>query len=209
MANIDDVFIVTSKDYHYIVEGQINQIGYNFNKENFISEPKAMNTLPAIASRMLSFEDNEVCLVMPSEHVILNENYFIEQVQNSLDLSQSYLITFGIKPNSPKTVYGYIEKGNAINNGFVVTEAIKNCAEGKLEKADHYLNQKLTAYVLSETYKDHKKVEITIPKKYFTMRTEVADEYLYAAIDKAIDELERQIRNNKNKMQRSKKKKDF
>ena len=116
----------------------MTQLGYDVIKENIISEPIAMNTLPAIASGMLSLEDNELCLVMPSDHVILNEDYFREQVQNSLNLAQSHLITFEFKPNSPKVDYGYIQKENAIKNGFVVTKAIKNYAVDKLEKIDHY-----------------------------------------------------------------------
>jgi len=93
-------------------------------------------------------------------------------------------------------------------NGFVVTEAIKRYADDKLQKIDHYFNQNLNANVLCKTYKDHHKVEVTIPTKYFTMRAEVADEDMYAAIDLTIDKLERQIRKNKTKMQRSLRKKD-
>ena len=93
-------------------------------------------------------------------------------------------------------------------NGFVVTDAIDRYASDKLEKVDHYFNQPLKAYVLCKSYKDHQKVEVTIPTKYFTMRAEVADEDLYAAIDLAIDKLERQIRKNKTKMQRSIRKKE-
>lgn len=93
-------------------------------------------------------------------------------------------------------------------NGFVVTDAIKQYAEDKLQKVDHYFNQVLKAYVLCKTYKDHQKVEVTIPTKYFTMRAEVGDEDLYAAIDLAIDKLERQIRKNKTKMERSLKKRE-
>ena len=65
-------------------------------------------------------------------------------------------------------------------NGFVVTEAIKRYADDKLQKIDHYFNQNLNAQVLCKTYKDHHKVEVTIPTKYFTMRAEVADEDMYA-----------------------------
>ena len=93
-------------------------------------------------------------------------------------------------------------------NGFVVTDAIEQYAADKLEKIDHYFNQNLTAYVLCKTYKDHHKVEVTIPTKYFTMRAEVADEDMYASIDLAVDKLERQIRKNKTKMQRSLRKKE-
>ena len=47
------------------------------------------------------------------------------------------------------------------------------------------------------------KVEITIPIKFITIRAEVEDKDLYAAIDKAVDKLEAQIRKNKHKLNRS------
>jgi putative sigma-54 modulation protein len=47
------------------------------------------------------------------------------------------------------------------------------------------------------------KVEVTIPIKFITIRAEVEDKDLYAAIDKAVDKLEAQIRKNKHKMNRS------
>jgi putative sigma-54 modulation protein len=52
-------------------------------------------------------------------------------------------------------------------------------------------------------YRDLTKVEITIPIKFITIRAEVEDKDLYAAIDKSVDKLEAQIRKNKYKMNRS------
>lgn len=88
-------------------------------------------------------------------------------------------------------------------NNLVITDALKAYATEKLEKIDQYLNQNLEAYVLCKTYNDHHKVEITIPSKYFTMRAEVGSEDMYSAIDLAIDKLERQIRKNKSKLEKS------
>ena len=93
-------------------------------------------------------------------------------------------------------------------NGFKVTDAIENYAKDKLEKVERYFKEELDAFVVCKTYKDHHRVEVTIPTKYYTMRAEVSEEDMYAAIDLAIDKLESQIRKNKVKITRSLQKKE-
>lgn len=93
-------------------------------------------------------------------------------------------------------------------NGFKVTEAIENYAKDKLEKVERYFREELDAFVVCKIYKDHHRVEVTIPTKYYTMRAEVSDDDMYAAIDLAIDKLESQIRKNKTKITRSLQKKE-
>jgi putative sigma-54 modulation protein len=87
--------------------------------------------------------------------------------------------------------------------GFVITDAIRNYIEKKLNKIDRIFNEELEAFVVCKVYRDGTKVEFTIPIKFLTMRAEVSDRDLYAAIDKAIDKLEAQLRKNKHKMNRS------
>jgi putative sigma-54 modulation protein len=87
--------------------------------------------------------------------------------------------------------------------GFVITDAIHNYLDKKLAKIDKVFQQELDAYVVCKVYRDGTKVEITIPIKFITMRAEVQDKDLYAAIDRAVDKLEAQIRKNKHKMNRS------
>jgi putative sigma-54 modulation protein len=87
--------------------------------------------------------------------------------------------------------------------GFVITDAIYNYLDKKLKKIDKVFQQELEAYVVCKIYRDATKVEITIPIKFITMRAEVQDKDLYAAIDRAVDKLEAQIRKNKYKMNRS------
>lgn len=93
-------------------------------------------------------------------------------------------------------------------NGFRVTDAISAYAEDKLGKVERYFREELDAYVVCKIYKDHHKVEVTIPTKYYTMRAEVGNPDMYAAIDLAIDKLESQIRKNKTKITRSLQKKE-
>lgn len=87
--------------------------------------------------------------------------------------------------------------------GFVITDAIYAYLDKKLSKIDRVFQHELDAYVVCKVYRDGTKVEITIPIKFITMRAEVQDRDLYAAIDRAIDKLEAQLRKNKHKMNRS------
>ncbi|MFK5883634.1 MAG: ribosome-associated translation inhibitor RaiA [Candidatus Izemoplasma sp.] len=93
-------------------------------------------------------------------------------------------------------------------NGFTVTEAIEKYAEEKLKKVERYFKEELEAYVVCKIYKDHHRVEVTIPTKYYTMRAEVSDKDMYAAVDLTIDKLESQIRKHKSKITRSLQKKE-
>ncbi len=88
--------------------------------------------------------------------------------------------------------------------GFVITDAISNYLDKKLKKIERVFQQELDAYVVCKVYRDGMtKVEITIPVKFITMRAEVQDKDLYAAIDRAVDKLDAQIRKNKHRMNRS------
>ncbi len=72
--------------------------------------------------------------------------------------------------------------------GFVITDAIYNYLEKKLKKIDKVFQNEIEAYVVCKVYREGiTKVEITIPVKFITMRAEVQDRDLYAAIDRAID----------------------
>ena len=93
-------------------------------------------------------------------------------------------------------------------NGFTITEAIEQYAQDKLTKIERYFKEELEAYVVCKVYNDHHRVEVTIPTKYYTMRAEVSDKDMYAAVDLTIDKLESQIRKHKSKITRSLQKKD-
>lgn len=87
-------------------------------------------------------------------------------------------------------------------NGFVPTEAIKNYAEKRLTKVVSFFGPDVVSEVrvVCKVYKDHHKVEVTIPAKGTVLRAEVSDQDMYAAIDKANDKLIAQIRKHKDKL---------
>ena len=93
-----------------------------------------------------------------------------------------------------------------------VTDAIKDYIEEKIGKLDKYIegNKDVKAHVLIKVKNHNQIVEITIPLKSFILRSEEAQDDLYAAIDKTVDKLERQIRKNKTRLMSKKiKNEDF
>ena len=83
-----------------------------------------------------------------------------------------------------------------------VTQAMKEYIEEKLSKLDKYLDnpENIRAKVIVKADKDSSRVEVTIPLKTYILRSEEKKDDFYAAIDKTIDKLERQIRKNKTRL---------
>jgi mannose-1-phosphate guanylyltransferase/mannose-6-phosphate isomerase len=122
LTDIKNIYIVTNQKYKFLVMGSIEELGYKYDEENILVEPEAKNTLPAIYAGVHEIikHGHETVIVFPSDHVIEKNLEFIQLIKNSEALTKDSLVTFGIKPNSPNTGYGYIEPGNEKGNGYVV-----------------------------------------------------------------------------------------
>jgi putative sigma-54 modulation protein len=95
-------------------------------------------------------------------------------------------------------------KYNIRGDKMVITDAIKDYAETKLGKLEKYFKDEgITANVLAKVRGNSQIVEVTIPTSKFILRSEEENEDLYAAIDLVTDKLERQIRKNKTRLNKS------
>ena len=92
-----------------------------------------------------------------------------------------------------------------------VTKAMNDYINEKLGKLDKYLENSETvrANVLVKVKNNQQTVEVTIPLKKFILRSEETNDDFYAAVDKTIDKLERQIRKQKNRITSKKIKSSF
>ena len=81
----------------------------------------------------------------------------------------------------------YLIRGQKIE----ITGAIKDYVESKISRLDKYFenSDEIEANVLIKVVGRDQIIEVTIPTKHFILRNEVADQDLYAAIDKIIDKL--------------------
>lgn len=139
----ENIVSITNVKHSSNVRLQLEQIS---DEVNILAEPLSKNTAPAIALAtkfIQTKEDDPVILVVPSDHLIKNNEKFIETVKKGEKLAQEgFIVTFGIEPEYPETGYGYINILNEpILDGFKVKEFV--------EKPDSKTAQK---YVDAKTY---------------------------------------------------------
>ncbi|MDE1167646.1 MAG: mannose-1-phosphate guanylyltransferase/mannose-6-phosphate isomerase [Pseudomonas sp.] len=109
-----EVFFRTLDDYRLLNKGRAAL--------DFILEPFGRNTAPAIAAAALHvaklYGEDAQLLVMPADQLVQDVEAFKAAVASARELAeQGWLVTFGIVPTSAETGFGYIQKGQALNNG--------------------------------------------------------------------------------------------
>ena len=110
IAPAGNILVVTNESYRDLVLEQLPEL----NADQVLCEPFMRNTAPCIAYanyHIASKCKNANIVVAPSDHLIVNENEFVDTIHRAIDRTSnsSNLITLGIKPSRPDTGYGYIQ----------------------------------------------------------------------------------------------------
>jgi mannose-1-phosphate guanylyltransferase/mannose-6-phosphate isomerase len=105
--------IMCNNDHRFLVSQEVTSAGLE--AQAIILEPIARNTAPAIAVAALAAMETDkdaVLVVMPSDHVVQDEQRFTESILRAADIAAAgKLVLFGIPPSEPHTGYGYIRRG--------------------------------------------------------------------------------------------------
>ena len=116
----EHIYIVTNRRYVGMVHEQLPFLA----DDQILAEPARRNTAPCIA--YASYRIKARCpqaniVVAPSDHLILKENEFLDDVRKSLDFVAKHraLVTLGVKPSRPETGYGYIQSSDERQGDFV------------------------------------------------------------------------------------------
>ncbi len=123
LSDPGDIFVVTNEIHQYLTRNQIEELGFTLSDDNLLAEPEGKNTLPAITwamQRIRSISPSATAVVFPSDH-LLGKNA-LDQIRAAEPLSAKNIVTFGIKPDSPHTGYGYIKPGRPLSIGAMVEE---------------------------------------------------------------------------------------
>lgn len=109
---VDRIIVVTNQEYFPIAKKQLAaRVPKGMNVE-YILESEGRNTAPAIAFAALEMGRDEEMLVVPSDHLINDEDAYRAAVGKAKQAAvDGYLCTFGLKPDYAETGYGYIEEG--------------------------------------------------------------------------------------------------
>jgi mannose-1-phosphate guanylyltransferase/mannose-6-phosphate isomerase len=123
LSGPDGIYVVTNEIHRYLVRNQINELGYTPDESYLLVEPEGKNTLPAIGwamQRIKKTDRHATAVVFPSDHVLGDDAP--GQIRSAEPIAKNYLVTFGVKPTSPHTGYGYIRPGRKIAVGNIVEE---------------------------------------------------------------------------------------
>ncbi|EFM95758.1 mannose-1-phosphate guanylyltransferase/mannose-6-phosphate isomerase [Actinobacillus pleuropneumoniae] len=141
LDNIDceTPFIITNIQHQSTISHQLQQI----NKEGFIilepfrKDTCAAITLAAIQARKLYSSSKKIkLLILSSDHYIKDDTVFAQLI-NNISKSEIGLVSIGIKPTSPHTGYGYIQRGKELDE--YLTKIEKFHEKPSLDKAHEYI----------------------------------------------------------------------
>jgi len=99
--------------------------------ENYFVEPEGRGTAPAVglAAIHLKQRDPEALMaVLTADHDITDVAAFQRALMAALDVaSRGFLVTLGIRPESPSTGFGYIQQGESLgtSHGLEVFRAVR------------------------------------------------------------------------------------
>lgn len=133
--------ILSNVEHRFMVEEQMAEIGCE--AEAIILEPSSRNTAPAILTAALhaaAQQAGQLILILPSDHLITETEKFLSTLMQGIPAAKAgHIVTFGIRPTSPHTGYGYIETAAALDDAaFKVRRFHEKPSE---EKASAYLNE--------------------------------------------------------------------
>jgi len=116
---VENIFIVTNNIYADLVKEQLPLL----KEEQILLEPSRRNTAPCIAYatyHIKACNPNANIVVTPSDHLILKEDKFIDNIKKGLDFvkNNKALVTLGIIPSRPETSYGYIQSSDILIDEF-------------------------------------------------------------------------------------------
>jgi mannose-1-phosphate guanylyltransferase len=136
----ENIFIVTNEMYAGLVKEQLPDITNN----QILSEPSRNNTAPCLAYtafKLKSLNPNAIFVVASSDHYIINETAFLENISMGLAFAEAKdaLLTLAIKPTSPNTGYGYVQfnRNDANNDGIFKVKSFTE--KPNLETAREFL----------------------------------------------------------------------
>ncbi len=142
--------VICNSEHRFTAAEELQKI--KVEPKSIILEPVGKNTAPAIAIAAVdiignneakvdvidSGRNDDLMLVMPSDHLIEDKKGFLNAVKKASKAAQEgYLITFGIVPNKAETGYGYIKKAKSlkkIKDIFEVEEFVEKPSKVKATK---------------------------------------------------------------------------
>jgi mannose-1-phosphate guanylyltransferase/mannose-6-phosphate isomerase len=107
--------VMTSDAFRFFARRQAEELGID---ATVVLEPMRRDSGPAIAAGAAFArrrDPDAIVLALAADHVILDRDLFHEACRAGRDAAAAgHIVTFGIRPTTPKTSYGYVRRGEAL-----------------------------------------------------------------------------------------------
>ena len=137
--------IVCNENHRFVVAEQLRSV--NIDVHSILLEPVARNTAPAIslaALQILEKGQDDVMLVLPADHVILNQKALLSALNTAeKKAKEGGLVTFGIVPTYAETGYGYIRAGDGDSSRKInefLEKPDSSVAQRYIDSGDYFWN---------------------------------------------------------------------
>lgn len=138
---LEHIFVVTGRSH---VE-QLAQSFPGLPKENYIIEPFGQNTGPAVGLAIMHIRQRDpeavIAVVTADQHIGDKEKFRAVLAAAAQVAAKDYIVTLGISPSFPSTGFGYIERGDLIEQvgGFRVFRSQGFTEKPDTQTAIHFL----------------------------------------------------------------------
>ncbi len=114
----ESINVVCNAEHKFLV---LEECKNHININKLILEPEGRNTAPAMISAALAFNPEDIIIVLSADHFIKDTKAFNQALRDAIKIAEKgKIVTFGIKPTTPHTGYGYIECGEKFGKSFAV-----------------------------------------------------------------------------------------
>jgi mannose-1-phosphate guanylyltransferase/mannose-6-phosphate isomerase len=200
----EDIFVVTNQ----AISDEINiQLSAKFGEEwgmNFILEPEAKNTAPALglaALHLNRIDPDGIMVVFSADHSIRKANVFLSLLRKAGDAAANdYLVTLGITPDRPETGYGYIKAGESCqevtgDSGVCRVEAFVEkpnieVARGYLKEGRYYWNSGIFIWKTSTLLREIEKHAPALHKGLMEIQKSIGTDKESEVITRVFSKLE-------------------
>lgn len=144
LAGLDDVappLVIANTDHRFMIAEQLQELAIQ--PTSLVLEPVGRNTAAAaaVASVIIGDLDPEgIVLLLPADHYVGDVEGLRAAIRSAATYAdRGHIVTFGIKPRSPETGYGYIKRGEPLgDSAFAVAEF---CEKPDLARATVFLEE--------------------------------------------------------------------
>ena len=113
------IMVICNEAHRFLVSDQLAEIGVSKDQARIVLEPAGRSTAAAVAAAALAAgKEDPILLVLASDHAIRGSEAFNQAVQRAAEVAAAgMLVTFGITAARPDSGFGYIERGDALQDG--------------------------------------------------------------------------------------------